>query len=73
MFYIFLLSTDQNTGGLSIIHQSAPEDKAVVTNDKNKKLKQEHKNKNGVIDMKKWQSEPKAALDLPLWVTSEMT
>ena len=30
MFYIFLLSTNQNTGGLSIIHQSAPEDKVVL-------------------------------------------
>ena len=26
-FYIFLFSTDQNSGGLSIIYQSAPEDK----------------------------------------------
>ena len=34
MLYIFLLSTDQNTGGLSIIHQSASECK-VVTDDKN--------------------------------------
>ena len=30
MLYIFLLSTVQNTGGLSIIHQSAPEDKVVL-------------------------------------------
>ena len=29
-FYILLLSTYQNTGGLSIIHQSAPEDKVVL-------------------------------------------
>ena len=28
--YIFLLSTDQNTGGLSIIPQLAPEDKVVL-------------------------------------------
>ena len=44
----------------------------LVTNDKNKKLKQKHKNKNSVIDMKKCQSELRAALDLPLWVTSEI-
>ena len=30
VIYIFLLSTDQNSGGLSIIHQSAPEDKVVL-------------------------------------------
>ena len=30
MFYILLLSTDQNSGGLSIINQTAPEDKVVL-------------------------------------------
>ena len=30
MFYIFLLSTDKKTGGLSIIHQSTPQDKVVL-------------------------------------------
>ena len=46
MFYIFLLSTDQNTGGLAIIHKSASEEKVVlwllmtkIKNNKNKSKK----------------------------------
>ena len=74
MLDIFLLSTDQNTGGLSIIHQSAPEDNVVLEllmiTIKNL-IKRTHKN--SVIDMKKCQPELRATLDLSLWVTPEMT